>query len=59
MTHNDSVTTRPEPGNTNVTRIYLGCVFLGRVTGQLVFDATGRERVADDFCQFVLSAVTR
>jgi hypothetical protein len=63
MTHDDrtdlSVTTRPQPGSANITRIYWEGVFLGRVCGQLVYYCTGRLRSGDDFARFVLSAVPR
>jgi hypothetical protein len=40
MTHDDgtdlSVTTRPQPGSANLTRIYCLGVFIGRITGQSV-----------------------
>lgn len=61
MTHDDfidlSVTTRPQPGSVRITRIYCAGIFIGRITGQLVYDATGRLRSGDDFCQFVRAAV--
>jgi hypothetical protein len=62
MTHLDvtdlsSVTTRPQPGSANVTRLYREGVFIGRVCGQSVYDATGRLRCGDDFERIALLAV--
>ena len=63
MTHDDrtdlSVTTRPQPGSANLTRIYCLGVFIGRITGRTVYDCTGRLRSGDDCAAFVLSAVPR
>jgi len=63
MTHDDgtdlSVTTRPQPGSANLTRIYCLGVFIGRITGQSVYDCTGRLRSGDDFARFMLAAVPR
>ena len=63
MTHDDgtdlSVTTRPQHGSANVTRIYCAGIFIGRITGQSVYDATGRLRSGDDFARFVRAAMPR
>jgi hypothetical protein len=63
MSHDDgtdlSVTTRPQPGSANLTRIYCAGIFIGRITGQLVYDPTGRLRSGDEFARFVLAAVPR
>jgi hypothetical protein len=53
------VTTFPQPGCADTTRIYWEGVFIGRVVGQAVYDCTGRLRSGDDFAAFLLSAVTR
>lgn len=61
MTHVDvtdlPVTISPQPGSANLTRIYCAGIFIGRIVGQSVYDATGRLRSGDDFARFVLSAV--
>ncbi len=54
-----SVTTRPQPGSANVTRIYCAGIFIGRITGQSVYDPTGRLRSGDDFARFVRAAMPR
>ncbi len=63
MTHDDgtdlSVTTRPQPGSVRFTRIYCAGIFIGRVCGQSVYDATGRLRAGDDFARFVRAAMPR
>jgi hypothetical protein len=61
MTHDDftdlPVTTRPQPGSANLTRIYCLGVFIGRIADQTVHDCTGRLRSGDEFERFVLAAV--
>ena len=63
MTHDDrtdpSATTRPQPGSANVTLIFRQGIFIGRITGQSVYDCTGRLRSGNDFARFVLAAVPR
>jgi hypothetical protein len=63
MTHDDRtdllITTRPQPGSAKLTRIYCLGIFIGRITGQLVYDCTGRLRSGDEFERFVLAAVPR
>jgi hypothetical protein len=53
------VTTRPQPGSANLTRIYCAGIFIGRITGQSVYDCTGRLRSGDDFARFVRAAMPR
>jgi hypothetical protein len=62
MTHDDgtdlSVTSRPQPGSANLTRIYCTGIFIGRITGQLVYDPTGVCAPVTT-SRFVLAAVPR
>ena len=42
-------TIRTQPGSAKLTRIYCAGIFIGRITGQSVYDCTGRLRSGDDF----------
>ena len=61
MTHDDRtdlpITTSPQPGSAKLTRIYCAGIFIGRITGQTIYDCTGRLRSGDDFARFVRAAV--
>jgi hypothetical protein len=59
MTHDDSVTTRPQPGSTGTVLVYRQGIFIGRVRGQSVYDCTGRLRCGDDFARFVQAVTPR